>query len=231
MNRIVLSFLTSLLVIPNTYAATEKEQKINMENQRIIELLEKEKELQAIKGATMEVNKNLNDLKNMQISMKTKNISITNNSIIELDLHPIHFTKLYFPEGTTIFSSKPSTPFKDNTFFSNRVEIRPENDLLQASISISFIYENKTYDMTIIANKYDVSSNRNKADNIFYPKINFLIDKPLEAKEVIKAFKNDYGTLPEKEITKKKKKKKKKENEKDNFKKKDQNKKAKLFVL
>lgn len=197
------ALLLNLLIVCSvpSLAATQKEQAIIEENTKVLELYAKETELQQYAGIKQDVDKNLNELKNMQISMKTKNISISNNSIIQLDLHHIHFTKLYFPEGTTVVSSKPSTPFQDNSFFSNRVEIRPKNDLLQASISIMFVYKNKTYDITIVANKYDISNKRNKADNIFYPKVNLSIDEPLKTSDILKSYRRDYEKFPDKQIT------------------------------
>lgn len=193
----ILLALLLLLSTTNTYAVNEKQEAVDAQNQMLLELFEKENELQQIKGMQNEVNKNLNDLKNMQISTETKNISITNKSIIELDLHHVHFTKIYLPDGATIISSKSSTEFTNNDIFSNRVELRPTADLLQASISIMFVYNNKNYDVTIIANKYDISNHRNKGDNTFYPKVNFTIDTPIEPKNIIKSYRKDYDKLPD----------------------------------
>lgn len=196
---ILLSFF--LLSAINANAATQKQMAINEENRNFLELKEKEKEIQAITGVKYDVTKNLNEIKNVQIYYNTKDISISSSSIIKLDFHHAHFTKIYFPVGAVVVESKTSQEFKDNDIFSNRVELRPKPDLIQASVSISFIYKKKTYDVTIIANKYDVSNPRNNTDNVLYPKINLIIDNPLEPKEIIKKYRADYGKLPTNEFT------------------------------
>lgn len=192
---IVAKILISFLAIQLS-ANTQKQEKINQESQNFLELQEKEKEIQAVIGVTNDVKKNLNELKNMQIFMETKYISISNSPTIRLDLHPKHFTKLYFPKGAIVVESKSTQKFADNEIYSNRVELRPNDDLIQASISITYIYKKKTYDLTIIANKYDVSNNRNNSDNIFFPKISFTIEDTIKPKEIIKLYKKDYGRLP-----------------------------------
>lgn len=200
--KIFIPLLFSVIFSHNLFGAlTQKEQQNEEENRRLLELKEKEKIVQTVKGIEQDVKKNLNELKNFQISMSTKNISISNTSIIDIDFHHMHFTKIYFPTGTTIIEAKATMPMKDIEIFSNRLELRPNHDLLQGSISVSFIYKSKPYDITIIANKYDISSNRNAFDNVFYPKINIIIEEPTKPKDIIKKYREDYGTLPTKPLT------------------------------
>ena len=183
------------------FANAQKQQKIDEKNMEFLLLKEKEKQIQQINGVKYDVTKNLNEIKNVQIYMKTKDISISNTSIIKLDFHHAHFTKIYFPVGAVVVESKTTQEFKDNDIFSNRVELRPKADLIQASVSISFIYKKKTYDVTIIANKYDVSNTRNGTDNVLYPKINLVIDDVLNPNAIIKMYRKDYGKLPTDKFT------------------------------
>lgn len=192
------AYLCILFIVNfNFLQANTAEEKTKQINMAMYELIENEKEIQHIKGVELNVNKNLQDLKNIQIAMNTKNISILDSSIISLDFHHMHFTKLYFPIGTKVIEVKTSTEFLDKEMFSNRVELRPKDDLIQASVSISFIYNNKNYDITIIANKYDVSKKSNTIDNIFYPKIRFVVDKKLTPEEVLKRYRDSKdGKFP-----------------------------------
>lgn len=187
------------IITPSSLIGASDEE-MKAANKQFLNLQKNEKEIQVIKGITTDVTKNLSELKNFQIQLKTKKINLTSSSIIELDLHYMHFTKIYFPHGTIVTEVKSSAPLKDKSIFSNKVEIRPKEDFIQASISISFFYDNKNYDITIIANRYDVSNKRNINDNKFYPKVELIITPPLTAVEVIKTYRADFGELPKKEV-------------------------------
>jgi hypothetical protein len=142
--------------------------------------------------------KSFNLLDNFQMSYYVKVIPIT-TTIQKIELHPLYTTKIYLPSGSKVISAPKSTsPFAEMNCYEgrNRCDVRPLPDLVSASIDITFTYENKIYDLTIIAELYDNSLSQNKKTNLFYPKIAFSFEKELEPTKVIQLYKQNYKELP-----------------------------------
>jgi hypothetical protein len=170
------------------------------ENKNFIELYDKEDQIQQVEGMQLDVNKNLSLLKNMQLALKPKTISIVNTTIIKLELHPIYFTKIFLPQGANIVNFEPSIPMRHLDFKWNRAKIRPNPDFVACNIDLTFEYEGRFYDVSIFVEKYDVSRH-NSEDNLFYPKILLTLNKPLSPIEVISLYRESYNELPKDELT------------------------------
>ncbi|MDY0292514.1 MAG: hypothetical protein RBR02_09300 [Desulfuromonadaceae bacterium] len=169
-------------------------------SKNFIELYDKEKDIQHLEGMEYDVNKNLNLMKNMQLSLKSKTISIINTTIIKIELHPLYFTKIFLPKDANIINFQPSVPMRHINYKWNRAMIRPNPDLIGCNIDLTFEYKNKVYDVTIFADKYDVSRD-NSRDNVLYTKVILAMDNPLSPAETIELYRSSYGELPKEKLT------------------------------
>lgn len=204
----ILSILT-ILILPLTLLSenliNENPEPIELpEDQKQIKNLNtlflNEKDIQKMEGIKLHVNKNLSLLKNLQISLNSKIIPLHGTSIVQLELHPMHYTKIYLPKDSEIIYFKSAVPMKDITFKYNLATIRPNTDLIESSLDLRFKNGDQLYDVSIIASKYDVSK-ANAGDNLFYPKIILSLDKPLSPIDVIKTYRQSYGSLPKEKLT------------------------------
>lgn len=197
MHKILYIFL---LFISITISAIEEENPEVVKYKEFLELNNKTEDIIKLEGMQLEVNKGLSLLKNVQISLNSKTVSITNTTIFQLDVHPEYSTKIFLPQGANILNFDPSTAVKGIWFKWNKAKIQMLPDFISCSIDLTFEYEKKIYDITIIAEKYNISKKNNR-DNIFYPKIILTLEKPLSPSEVLKLYKKCYGELPKKKAT------------------------------
>lgn len=158
-----------------------------------------EKTYRDVEGFQLNANKNFRLLKNLQVSLHPKVVPLFGSTTIQIDLHPIYGTKVYLPKGAEIIKLFSTENMKELTHLYNRADIRPRADFVSCSIDITYLYNNKIFDVTVIANKYDVSKLNNK-DNIFYPKIILTLDKPLTPVDALKLYKQSYGDLPQESV-------------------------------